>query len=145
MKLSVWLQVLKSHGLISNDKKADRMMQKQLDFDQSRSIAMEALHRLVDEMEHNEQPGKYFSQMSSLPMNVIALSVQMKRDGEAFWSEYQTALLRWPQIIRFEVGLSKVAYALSNVNINTVVSRPVIDLVLQNGVSLIRKMNDIDL
>ena len=69
----------------------------------------------------------------------------MKRDGEAFWSEYQTALLRWPQIIRFEVGLSKVAYALSNVNINTVVSRPVIDLVLKNGVSLIRKMNDIDL
>ena len=53
-KLSVWLQVLKSHGLISNDKKADRMMQKQLDFDQSRAISMEALHRLVDEMEHNE-------------------------------------------------------------------------------------------
>ena len=143
--MSVWLQVLKSHGLITNDKKADRMIQKQLDFDQSRAISMEALHHLVDEMEHNEQPGKYFAQMSSLPMNVIAFNVQMKRDGEAFWSEYQTALLRWPQIIRYEVGLSKVAYALSNVNINTKVTGPVIELVISNGVSLIRKMNDIDL
>ena len=143
--MSVWLQVLKSHGLITNDKKADRMIQKQLDFDKSRAISMEALHHLVDEMEHNEQPGKYFAQMSSLPMNVIAFNVQMKRDGEAFWSEYQTALLRWPQIIRYEVGLSKVAYALSNVNINTKVTGPVIELVISNGVSLIRKMNDIDL
>ena len=63
-------------------------------------------------------------------MNLIAFSNRMKRDGQGFWSEYQTVLLKYPDIVKHEIGLAKVAYALANVNKNTEVSGAVLELIL---------------